>query len=161
MKKFCCNFMKKPGKGAVLAHLKRGLALAVAVTVTCTSADFTALAIADESEINPIEIDHFESLDSEIAYQQIMVGSSEADIVFPDSLRAFKNEVNNEEGEPADEQLEEEPIVEDPAAETPAVEDPAAGEGEDNGEAVEEGSSDEGYTEEPAEGVFEEDLEVI
>ncbi|WP_026518656.1 hypothetical protein [Butyrivibrio sp. MC2021] len=87
MKKFCCKSKK------IVA--KRGLALAVAASVALANADMTSMAVADEAEIDPIEIALFEDLDKDVAYQQLNPGASEADIVFPDTLRAIKSNVDN------------------------------------------------------------------
>ncbi len=86
MKKFCSNSKKSVAK--------RGLALALAASVAFSTADMTAMAVADEAEIDPIEIAQFEGLDKDVAYQQLTVGASESDIVFPGTIRAVKSDVN-------------------------------------------------------------------
>lgn len=105
MKKFCNS--KNPIKvSAASAHFKRGLALAVAASVAFTSADFTSMAVSDAAEIDPIEIASFDDLSADIAYQQLSVGASESDIVFPNTLKAIRsNEEDNFIEETGDEEV--------------------------------------------------------
>ncbi|MDC7292259.1 hypothetical protein NXH67_01850 [Butyrivibrio sp. DSM 10294] len=107
MKKFCNS--KNVKKSAVTAHFKRGLALAVAASVALTGADFTSMAVSDQAEIDPIEIAGFEDLAEEVAYQQLEVGASEADIVLPNTLRATKSIKEDNIIDEVDEEVSETP----------------------------------------------------
>ncbi len=134
------------------AHFKRGLAFAIAASVALTSVDITSFAALDD-EVEPIEISDFEELSEDVAYQQLSVGASEADIVFPNSLKALKTgEYNNEDDwlveEASDEQAEDnsgssEGVSED-VQPGEAVQDDAITEepSQENGESEEEQPAD-------------------
>ncbi len=70
-------------------HRKRVFAVALAVAVAGTSFNVAGLAVNAGVSKNGRVITEFERLPDEIAYQYLPVGSSEADINFPDEMTVY------------------------------------------------------------------------